>query len=161
MRPKKTGARATYVSILTGTTKSRFSRICISVISYPINTKFIVKLLSIYGRPHTKFEGYHSSRSRDTSQQNFVFFSSFFSSSSSSSSFSSSFRTLCKDCSNSQARIPIRLKIGTLIGSLKANVCINFRASRIKFEGVISDFMRKLKLNFCHAYRVSRLCEWL
>ena len=86
--------RATPVSILTGRTKTSFSRICISVITYLIGTKFATQLPASQGSLHSKFEGNRSSHFRDTSCQSFVFFSSFFFSSSSSSS--SSFRTLAK-----------------------------------------------------------------
>ena len=89
--------RATPVSILTGRTKTSFSRICISVITYLIGTKFATQLPSSQGSLHSKFEGNRSSHFRDTSCQSFVFFSSFFFSSSSFSfSSSSSFRTLAK-----------------------------------------------------------------
>jgi len=52
---QENGARANGVSILTGTTKSRFSRICRSVIAYPNGTTFIVELASMKGRPGFKF----------------------------------------------------------------------------------------------------------
>ena len=52
--PRKRGA-CNGVSILTGTTKSRFSRICSSVIPYPNGTKFTVELASTQGRPDFKF----------------------------------------------------------------------------------------------------------
>ena len=42
-------------SILTGTTKSQFSRICSSVMAYPNGTKFTVELASMKGRPRFKF----------------------------------------------------------------------------------------------------------
>jgi len=48
-------AHANGVSTLTGTTKSRFSRICSSVIAYPNGTKFTVELAFMKGRPHFKF----------------------------------------------------------------------------------------------------------
>ena len=52
---QENGARANVVSILTGTTKSRFSRIRSSVIPYPNGTKFTVELASTQGRPDFKF----------------------------------------------------------------------------------------------------------
>ena len=82
--------RATPVSILTGRTKTSFSHLCISVITYPIGTKFATQLPASQGSLHSKFEGNRSGHFRDTSCQSFVFFSSFFISS------SSSFRTLAK-----------------------------------------------------------------
>ena len=74
--------RATPVSILTGRTKTSFSHLCISVITYLIGTKFATQLPASQGSLHSKFEGNRSSHFRDTSCQSFVFFSSFFSSSS-------------------------------------------------------------------------------
>jgi len=52
---QKNGARANGVSILTETTKSRFSRIRSSVIPHPNGTKFTVELASTQGRPDFKF----------------------------------------------------------------------------------------------------------
>jgi len=52
---QENGAHANGVSILTGITKSRFSRICSSVIAYPNGTKFTVELASMKGRPHFRF----------------------------------------------------------------------------------------------------------
>ena len=54
---------------------------------------------------------------------------------------------------------PIWLKFGTCIGGPKANTKINFRIYLIKIQGVISDFMHKVKSNLCHAYRVNRFKE--
>ena len=81
--------RATPVNILTGRTKTSFSHLCISVITYPIGTKFATQLPASQGSLQSKFEGNRSSHFRDTSCQSFVFFSSFFFS-------SSSFHTLAK-----------------------------------------------------------------
>ena len=54
--PKKMGhAHTSYVSILTGTTKSQFSHIRSSVIFYPIDTKCVVEVPAFLGRLHTKF----------------------------------------------------------------------------------------------------------
>jgi len=52
---QENGGRANGVSILTGTTKSRFSRICHSVIPYPNGTKSTVELASTQGKPGFKF----------------------------------------------------------------------------------------------------------
>ena len=70
--------RATPVSILTGRTKTSFSHLCISVITYLIGTNFATQLPASQGSLHSKFEGNRSSHFRDTSCQSFVFFSSFF-----------------------------------------------------------------------------------
>ena len=85
------------------------------------------------------------------SQQNFVKIFSFFS--------SLSFRTLCKNHHNSCVCASILLKFGTRIGGLKENISIDFWVNLINIEGVISDFMHKLKSNFCQAYRVNRFEE--
>ena len=42
---------------------------------------------------------------------------------------------------------------------IKANTSIEFGVNLINIEGVISGFTHKAKLNFCHAYRVSRFKE--
>jgi len=52
---QKNRVRTNGVSILTGTTKSRFSLIRSSVIPYPNGTKFTVELASTQGRPDFKF----------------------------------------------------------------------------------------------------------
>ena len=70
--------------------KTSFSHLCISVIPYPIGTKFATELPASQGSPHSNFEGNRSSHFRDTSCQSVDFFSLFFSTS------SSSFRTLAK-----------------------------------------------------------------
>ena len=70
--------RATPVSILTGRTKTSFSHLCISVITYLIETKFAKHLPASQGSLHSKFEGNRSSHFRDTSCQSFVFFLRFF-----------------------------------------------------------------------------------
>ena len=67
------------VSILTGRTKTSFSHLCISVITYLIGTKFATQFPASQGSLHSKFEGNRSSHFRDTSCQSFVFFPSFFS----------------------------------------------------------------------------------
>ena len=81
--------RATPVSILTGRTKASYSHLCISVITYPIGTKFATQLSASQESLQSKFEGNRSSHFRDTSCQSFVFFFFVFFS-------SSSFRTLAK-----------------------------------------------------------------
>ena len=107
--------RATPVSILTGRTKTSFSHLCISVITYPIRTKFVTQLPASQGRLHSKFEGNRPSHFRDTNCQSFVFFSSFF-----FFFFFFVFSHTCKNCYNKQTRAPIALKFGTQKGSPKA-----------------------------------------
>ena len=118
---QENGARATGVSILTGTTKLQFSRIYRSVTFYPKITKFSVELPAYKERLDSKIEVNHARRFRDTRDQSFSFCSLFF-----SSSPSSSFRTNRKIGYNSQVRTLIRLKFGTLVGNSEANVSIDF-----------------------------------
>jgi len=56
-------------------------------------------------------------------------------------------------------RASILLKFGTCIGGLKAKTSIDFWVNLINIEGVRSDFMHKLKLNFCQTYGVNRFEE--
>ena len=149
MRPKKP-ARHT-VSILTGRTKMSFSHLCISVITYLIGTKFATQLPVSQGSLHSKFEGNRSSHFRDTSCQNFVFFSSFF--------FLFVFSHTCKNCYNKQTRTPIALKFGTQKGSPKANPNIKFGTNPMNGSGVMTDYSRKTRSICCHAYRVNRFME--
>ena len=53
---QENGARANGVSILTGATKLRFSRIRSSVIPYPNGTKFTVELASTQGGQISNFK---------------------------------------------------------------------------------------------------------
>jgi len=48
----------------------------------------------------------------------------------------------------------IWMKFGTLFGGLEANTNIRFGTNTIIFQGVISDFTHKTKLN-SQAYRVN------
>ena len=57
-----------------------FSHFCISVISYPIVTKFAAELPASKGSPQSNFEGNCSSYLQDKSGQSFDFFSSYSSS---------------------------------------------------------------------------------
>ena len=56
-------------------------------------------------------------------------------------------------------RASMWLKFDTHIGGLKANISIKFGINLINIEEVISNFMLKAKLNFCHAYRVNCIEE--
>ena len=150
MRPKKP-ARHT-VSILTGRTKTSFSHLCISVITYLIGTKFATQLPASQGSLHSKFEGNRSSHFRDTSCQSFVFFSSFF-------FLLRLFEKTCKNCYNKQTCTPIAVKVGTQKGSPKANPSIKFGTNPMNGSGVMTDYSRKTRLICCHAYRVNRFME--
>ena len=135
-------AHANGVSILTGTTKSRFSRIYSSIIAYLNGTKVSLHegeaTFQILTRSLKPFPRYESAKFR----KNFFV-------------FSSSFRTLCKNRHNSCVRALILLKFGTRIRGLKANTSIDFWVNLINIEGVVSDFTHKLKSNFCQVYRVN------
>ena len=144
MRPKKP-ARHT-VSILTGRTKTSFSHHCISVITYPIGTKFATQLPASQGSLHSKFEGNRSSHFRDTSRQSLVFF--FF-----------VFSHTCKNCYNRQTRTPIALKFGTQKGNPTVNPSIKFGTHPMNGSGVMTDYSRKTRSICCHAYRVNRFME--
>ena len=141
---QENGASANRVSILTETTKLRFSRIRSSVIPHPNGTKFTVELASTRGRPDFKFYEDPSSRFQDMSQQNFVKIYIFF-----------SFRTLCVNCYNSHMCASIWLKFGTRIGGLNVNNRIKFGINLTNIRGVTSDFTHLTKLNFCQAYRLN------
>ena len=149
MRPKKP-ARHT-VSILTGRTKTSFSHLCISVITYPIGTKCATQLHASQGSLHSKCEGNRSSHFRDTSCQSFVVFSSFF--------FFFVFSHTCKNCYNKQTRTPIVMKFGTQKGSPTANPSIKFGTNPMNGSGVMTDYSRKTRSICCHAYRVNRFME--
>ena len=142
MRPKKP-ARHT-VGILTRRKKTSFSHFCISVIPYPIGTKFTTELPASQGSLHTKFEGTRSSHFRDTSCQSFDFFSFFV------------FSHTCKNCYKTQTRAPIALKFGTQKVSPKANPIIKFSANPMNRSGVMTDYSLKTRSICCHAYRVNR-----
>ena len=150
--------RATPVSILTGRTKTSFSHLCISVITYPIRTKFVTQLHASQGRLHSKFKGNRSSHFRDTNCQSFVFFSwfffflvFFF--------FFFVFSHTCKNCYNKQTRTPIAMKFGTQKGSPKANPSIKFGTNPMNGSGVMTDYSRKTRSICCHDYRVNRFME--
>ena len=144
--------RATPVSILTGRTKTSFSHLCISVITYLIGTKFATQLPASQGSIHSKFEGNRSSHFRDTSCQSFVVFSSFF-------FFFFVFSHTCKNCYNKQTRTAIALKVCTQKGSPKANPSIKIGTNPMNGSGVMTDYSRKTRSICCHAYRVNRFME--
>ena len=141
------------VSILTGRKKTQYSHLCSSVIPYPIGTIFAREVPASKGSLHTKFEENRSSHFRDTSEQNFVFISSFFSSS------TSSFRTLRKIPHKTRMRARIGLKFGTLKGLIKADLGTNFDRNPMNIYGVITDYLRKIRSEVCHAYRVNSFEE--
>ena len=131
------------MSILTGRKKTSFSYLCISVIPYPIGTKFATELPASQGSLHSKFEGNRSSHFRDTSCQSFDFF------------FFLVFSHTCKNFYKMQTRAPIALKFGTQKENPKANPSIKFGANPMNGSGVMTDYSRKTRSICCHAYRVN------
>jgi len=86
---QENGAHANRVSILTGTTNSRFSRIRSSMMLDPNGIKFIMKVPSTKGRPHSNFKEDSFGHSWDKSNQTFK------------KNFFPPFCTLCINCYNS------------------------------------------------------------
>ena len=142
---QENGARANYMSILTGT---RFSRICNSMIFYLKNTDVTVEVPAYKGRLHTKFEENRIKRFRDISEQTFEFFFVF---------FFFIFLHTWKKCCNSQTRSAIQLKFGTIVGCPKAIISINFGENLYKILSC-NRSLRKTRTIFRHAYRVK---HWL
>ena len=135
-----------YVSILTGTTKSRSSRIHNSTIFYPKNIKVAVEVAAYQGRLHTKFE---ENRFRDMSEQTFQFFFVFF-----FFIFLHAWKNFC----NSKTRTSIQLKFGTLVEHPEVIISINFRENMSKILRVITNRVCKTRTIFRHVYRVN---HWL
>ena len=112
----------------------------LTVIFYPKNTKFSVKLSAYKGRLHFKFEVNRASCFCDTRDQNFGVFSS----------PSSSFCTNHKIGFNSQVRTLIRLKFSILVGHQVAIISTNSGQNPYKFLKVIIDHLRKTRTIFRH-----------
>jgi len=121
---QENGVRANGVSILTGTTKSRFSHLCSSVIPHPNDTKFTVELASTQGRPDFKFKKIPQAYESAKFCKNFRFFL---------------ILLLCVNCYNSRMCALIWLKFGTRIGGLNANNSIKFGINLINIRGVTND----------------------
>ena len=134
-------------------TKTSFSHLCISVITYLIGTKFATQLPASQGSLHSKFEGnrYKPFPRYELPKFRFFFFVFFF--------FFFVFSHTCKNCYNTQTRTPIALKFGTQKGSPKANPSINFGTNPMNGSGVMTDYSRKTRSICCHAYRVNRFME--
>ena len=149
MRPKNPACHT--VGILTGRKKTSFSHICISVIPYPIGTKFATDLPASQGSLHSKFERNCFSHFRDTNCQCFTFYLCFF--------LFFVFSHTCKKCYKMQTHAPIALKFGTQIESPKANPSIKFGANPMNGSGVMNDYLHKTRSICCHVYRVNRFME--
>ena len=58
-------------------------------------------------------------------------------------------------------RARIGLKFGTRKGLIKADLSTNFGRNPMNIQGVITDYLRKIKSKACHTYRINPLiCRW-
>ena len=137
--------------------KMQFSHLCSSVIPYPIGTKFAREVPASKGSLHTNFEQKSLQPFPGYERTKFRLISSFFFSSYSSST--SSFRTLRKIRHKTRMHARIGLKIGTLKGLIKADLCTNFGRNPMNIHGVMTDYLRKIWSKVCHAYRVNSFEE--
>ena len=53
----------------------------------------------------------------------------------------------------------IGLKFGKLEGLIKADLSTNFGRNPMNIHRVMTDYVRKIRLKVCHAYRVNLLEE--
>ena len=83
------------------------------------------------------------------SEQIFVLISSFFSS-------SSSFRTLHKIRHKTRIHARIELKFGTLKGLIKADLRTNVGRNPMNIQGVMTNYLLKIRSKVCHEILVSR-----
>ena len=141
------------VGILTGRKKTSFSHFCISVIPYPIGTKFATELSASKGSLHPNLKESAPAISEIRAAKVSIIFLRFF------FFFFFMFSHTCKNCYKTQTCIPIALKFSTQKGSLKANPSIKFGATPMNVSGVKTDYSRKTRLICCHAYRVNRFME--
>ena len=128
-----------------------FSHLCSSVIPYPFGTKFSREVPASKGNLHTKLEENRSSHFRDTSEQKFVLISSFF--------LLLHFAHFAKSAHKTQIRTWIGLKFSTSKGLIKADLCTKFGRNPMNIHGVITDYLRKIRSEVCHAYRVNSFEE--
>ena len=139
------------MSILTRRTKTSFSHLCISVITYLIGTRFATQLPASQGSLHSNLKEITPAISKIRVAKVSFFFLRFF--------FFFVFLHTCKNCYNKQTRTPIALKFGTQKGSPKANSSIKFGTNPMNGSGVMTDYSRKTRSICCHAYRVNRFME--
>jgi len=142
---QENGAHENYVSILTGTTKSRSSCICNSMIFYPKNTKVAVEVPAYQKRPHTRKSHKLFRRYEWASFQ--VFPSFFF--------FFLVFLHIWKNRCNSQICTPIQLKFGTLVDRSEVIISINFGENLYKILRIIIDYLHKTRTIFRQACKVN------
>ena len=133
--------------------KVKISRICSSVMSNLNGTKFTMEVPSTWERPQSKFKENSFNHSWDASNQTLKKISSFF-------LFLLPIAHLTKIAvTHKHIRTPIRLKFGALVHGPKANLSTKFGVSVISIPRVISTFIHKTMLNFCHAYRLNHCGE--
>ena len=143
--------RATPVSILTGRTKTSFSHLCISVITYPIEPNLLHSCPPARGVYIPNLKEIAPAISEIRAAKVSFFFLVFF--------FFFVFSHTCKHCYNKQTRTPITMKFGTQKGSPTANPSIKFGTNPMNGSGVMTDYSRKTRSICCHAYRVNRFME--
>ena len=125
-------------SILTGTIKSRFSRIHNSVVFYLINPKVALEVPAYQRWLRTKFEENRAKRFRDMSEQTFKFFFFVF--------FSSSFRTLEKIDISHKPVLQSSWNLVHLSGvkrRLSASILVRIRSRSLELH--IIDHLHKTK----------------
>ena len=127
MRSKKP-ARHT-VSNLTERRKTSFSHLCISVIPYPIGTKFATELPTSQGSLHSKLKEIAPAISEIQAAKISIFFLFFF-------FFFFVFSHTCKNCYKMQSLTPSALKFGTQKGRPESNLSIKFGANPMNGSGV-------------------------
>ena len=131
--------------VLTGRTKTSFSHLCISVITYPDWNQICYTVARQQGE--STFQIWRKSL-QPFPRYELPKFRGFFS-------------HTCKNCYNKQTHTPIAMKFGTQKGSPKANPSIKFGTNPMNGSGVITDYSSKARSICCHAYRVNRFMEWV
>ena len=114
------------------------------MIPYPIGTKFATDVPTGKGTLRTTFEVNYPSHFRDMSSQSFILIS-----------FFSSFRTPCKIRHKIPMRASIGLKFGTLEGLITADLNTKFGRNLMNIHGVMTNYLHKIRSNFCHAHKVN------
>ena len=120
------------MGILTGRKNTSFSHFRISVIPYPLGTKFATELSAIQGSLHTKFEGNPLRHNREIRAAN-------------NSGFFFLFLHTCKNCYKTKMRTLIALKFDTQKRSPKANPSIKLDANPMNGLGVTTNYSRKTR----------------
>ena len=104
------------------------------------------------GHVHTKFKENHPCNFQHTSSQIAIFISFLF--------LLLLFTHFAISTINTNACCNIRLKFGTINGLIKADLSIKFGRNSMNIHVVMTNYLHKIKLNFCHTHRVNPLEEW-